>query len=190
MPNTSDPLPKSQPSARSRHVSVRLEPTEIARVDALVPSLIQFGTVPTRTIALRATILAGLAVLEPRYAAQLTVRPEGAEGLVSPNASDGRRKSQCHDRLEHVSVRLEIPVVARLDALAPSLIQLGPKPTRSDALRATILTGLVVLESPQSAELPPCPEGAVDTEGLGSDLDTNSQQAFDETVSTAPKSLL
>ena len=184
MPNTSDGLPTSQRSARSKHVSVRLEPKEIARVDALVPSLIQFGTVPTRTIALRATILAGLAVLEPRYAAKLTVRPEGAEGeegLGNPNASDGRRKSQRHDRLEHVSVRLEIPVIARLDALAPSLIQLGPKPTRSDALRATILTGLVVLEPPQAAESPPCPEGVVDAESLGSDLDTSSQKAIDET---------
>ena len=59
MPNTSDGLPTSQRSAGSKHVSVRLEPKEIARVDALVPSLIQFGTVPTRTIALRATISLG-----------------------------------------------------------------------------------------------------------------------------------
>ncbi len=151
MANASDGLPTSQRSARSKHVSVRLDPTEIARVDALVPSLIQFGTVPTRSIALRATILAGLAVLESRYAAKLTPRPEGAESLGNPKASEALRKSQRPDRLEHVSVRLEIPVIARLDELAPSLIQLGTKPTRSDALRATILTGLVVLEPPQAA---------------------------------------
>ena len=87
-------------------------------------------------------------------------------------------------------MRLEIPVIARLDALAPILIQLGTKPTRSDALRATILTGLVVLEPPQAAESPPCPEGAVSAESVGSGLDTSSQQAFDETASNTPKPLL
>lgn len=48
--------------------------------------------------------------------------------------------------MDHVSTRLDAATIARLDALAPLLAPLGVKPARSIAVRASILTGLDVLE--------------------------------------------
>jgi hypothetical protein len=56
------------------HVSARLELTTIARLQALVPLLTSLGTPPLLSIALRAAILAGLDVLEKRYAGKLPKR--------------------------------------------------------------------------------------------------------------------
>ena len=47
----------------------------------------------------------------------------------------------------HVSTRLDESTVARLDALALRLVQLGAKPSRSVAVRKCILTGLELLEA-------------------------------------------
>ncbi len=73
-------------------------------------------------------------------------------------------ESQCSEVPEYVSVRLKITIIARVDALVPSLTPLGSKEIRSNALRALILTGLAVLEAPQAAKSPPGPESAVDAE--------------------------
>ena len=48
--------------------------------------------------------------------------------------------------VDHVSARLDVATVARLDALAVVLAPLGAKPSRSIAVRACILTGVDVLE--------------------------------------------
>jgi hypothetical protein len=46
----------------------------------------------------------------------------------------------------HVAVRLDKPVVDRIDALLPLYELPGREPRRSDALRAVLLAGLVVEE--------------------------------------------
>lgn len=48
---------------------------------------------------------------------------------------------------DHVSVRLEDPVVERVDDLAALMTPVGTKVNRSMALRACVLIGLPVLES-------------------------------------------
>ncbi len=48
---------------------------------------------------------------------------------------------------EHVSVRLDVAILARVDAVAEQLAPLGSKAQRSVALRALILTGLDAFES-------------------------------------------
>jgi hypothetical protein len=50
------------------HVSVRLDADTIERLDALGVVLAPFGTEPTRSIAMRATVLKGLEVLEREHA--------------------------------------------------------------------------------------------------------------------------
>ncbi len=81
-----------------------------------------------------------------------------------PNVPDGLPESRRPEVPAHVSVRLKITVIARVDALVPSLTPLGSKPLRSNALRALILTGLAVLEAPHVANSPPGPDNAVDAE--------------------------
>jgi hypothetical protein len=46
----------------------------------------------------------------------------------------------------HVAVRLDEATIARLDALRPQYALPGREATRSDALRAVVLTGLEVEE--------------------------------------------
>jgi hypothetical protein len=46
------------------HVSARVEPAIMARLDALAPRITPFGTLPSRSIAVRACLLAGLDALE------------------------------------------------------------------------------------------------------------------------------
>ncbi len=163
MPNVPDGLPESRRPEVPAHVSVRLKITVIARVDALVPSLTPLGSKPIRSNALRALILTGLAVLEAPHLAKSPPGPDNAvdaESPENPDACDGLRESPRHIKSRHVSVRLEPAVIARVDALAPRFIQLGTDPTRSIILRATILSGLAVLDPPRAAESPPGPGSA------------------------------
>ncbi|MFO0758628.1 MAG: hypothetical protein U0359_19195 [Byssovorax sp.] len=48
---------------------------------------------------------------------------------------------------EHVSVRLGVDVLARIDAVAAQLAPFGSRPLRSVAVRALILTGLDTFEA-------------------------------------------
>ncbi len=52
--------------APARHVAVRLDPSTLARVDALVPFYSQPWRTAKRSDALRALIRAGLATEEPK----------------------------------------------------------------------------------------------------------------------------
>jgi hypothetical protein len=54
---------------RKGHVAVRLDPTTIARLDALLPLYALPGRTPTRSDSLRAVVLAGLGLEEQRLAA-------------------------------------------------------------------------------------------------------------------------
>ncbi len=81
-----------------------------------------------------------------------------------PNVPDGLPESQRPEVPAHVSVRLKITVIARVDALVPSLTPLGSKLIRSNALRALILTGLDILEAPHAATSPPGPDDDVNAE--------------------------
>lgn len=47
---------------------------------------------------------------------------------------------------EHVSVRLDLTILERVDAVAEQLAPVGSRPLRSVALRALILTGLQAFE--------------------------------------------
>lgn len=60
----------------------------------------------------------------------------------------------------HAAVRLEDELVARLDALIPSLSMPWKKATRSDAIRAAILAGLPLLETPPTPASPSRKRGA------------------------------
>ena len=60
----------------------------------------------------------------------------------------------------HVSVRLDAEIIARLDALAPQLSTEFRLATRSDVLRALILTALASAEAAEpSAVAPPRKDG-------------------------------
>jgi hypothetical protein len=50
------------------------------------------------------------------------------------------------ERRGHVAVRLDVPTIARLDALLSLYALPGRRATRSDGLRAVILAGLDVEE--------------------------------------------
>lgn len=49
------------------HVSARLDAETVSRLDALAPVVAPFGAKPSRSVAMRACILAGLDVLEARH---------------------------------------------------------------------------------------------------------------------------
>jgi predicted transcriptional regulator len=51
-------------SSSPRHVSVRLGPEVVARIDALADIMTPNGSDPSRSLVLRAAILAGLSQLE------------------------------------------------------------------------------------------------------------------------------
>ena len=51
-------------AACPQHVSVRLPPETIARIDTLAGQLAPMGTEPSRSLAIRAALLTGLAALE------------------------------------------------------------------------------------------------------------------------------
>lgn len=70
---------------------------------------------------------------------------------VPQNARKRRRPAVS---MNHVSARLDMTTIARLDALAPLLTSLGTTPLRSIVLRAAILTGLDVLEKRYAGKLP------------------------------------
>ena len=53
---------------------------------------------------------------------------------------------------DHVSIRLDAAIVARLDALAPRIAPPGAKPVRAIAIRACILAGLDVIEAQLDAK--------------------------------------
>ncbi len=55
----------------------------------------------------------------------------------------------------HVSVRLDAETIARIDALAPQLSTDFRLATRSDVLRALILTALASAQSAESAVVAP-----------------------------------
>lgn len=48
-----------------QHVSVRLSPETIARIDTLADQMTPVGAEPSRSIAIRAVLLRGLATLDP-----------------------------------------------------------------------------------------------------------------------------
>jgi hypothetical protein len=52
----------------------------------------------------------------------------------------------------HVSVRLDDPTIARLDALIPAFSQPWLRAKRSDVLRAALLAGLPVIEVEKAGE--------------------------------------
>ena len=52
----------------------------------------------------------------------------------------------------HVSVRLQRPIIDRVDALIPAISTPWCTATRSDALRAVIVEGLEVLEARHAAK--------------------------------------
>ena len=53
------------------HVSTRLDPAVIERLDALAPIIAPLGTTPNRSMVTRACILVGLDVLEAEHAERL-----------------------------------------------------------------------------------------------------------------------
>jgi hypothetical protein len=56
---------RAQTSATSvDHVSARVDSATMARLDALAPRITPIGTLPSRSIAVRACLLAGLDALE------------------------------------------------------------------------------------------------------------------------------
>ena len=57
-----------RPAASVDHVSTRLDAATVARLDALAPLLAPLGTIPARSIAVRACIFRGLDVLEAEHA--------------------------------------------------------------------------------------------------------------------------
>jgi hypothetical protein len=65
---------------------------------------------------------------------------------------------------DHVSVRLEDPVVERADDLAALMTPIGTKVNRSVALRACILIGLPVLEKQYGIKAPELSEPVADEE--------------------------
>lgn len=58
-----------------------------------------------------------------------------------------RRKTQPPPHPSHVSVRVDAPTLARVDALAPRYTHEWRAPTRSDLVRIAILAGLDALET-------------------------------------------
>jgi hypothetical protein len=56
---------------------------------------------------------------------------------------------------EHVAVRLDAEVVARIDAFIPEMSTSWRKATRSDAVRKVILAGLAALEAEARLRTPP-----------------------------------
>ena len=70
---------------------------------------------------------------------------------VPPKPRKKRRAAVC---MNHVSTRLDVPTIDRLDALVPVLTSIGSLPARSIAVRAVILAGLQVLEEQYADKLP------------------------------------
>ena len=70
--NPPDDLGKSKRPAKYGLAGVRLDAATLERVDALVPLLTPFAANQVRSTALRASILAGLDVLEAKYAPRPT----------------------------------------------------------------------------------------------------------------------
>lgn len=67
-----------------------------------------------------------------------------------------RRENQrvcAQARKNHASVRLEPEIIDRIDALIPRFSTTGRPGTRSDAVRALILSGLEHLNDTESADL-------------------------------------
>ena len=50
------------------HVSTRLDPATIERLDALAPAMAPLGTTPNRSVVVRACVLVGLDLLEAEHA--------------------------------------------------------------------------------------------------------------------------
>ena len=71
-----------------------------------------------------------------------------AKRTVDTSASNPHRGPSHH----HVSVRLQQPIIDRMDALVPALSTPWRAATRSDVLRALISEGLEVLEARHAAK--------------------------------------
>ncbi len=54
-------------SSAKDHVSTRLAPAIIERLDTLAPLMAPLGTTPNRSVVVRACVLVGLDVLEGQY---------------------------------------------------------------------------------------------------------------------------
>jgi hypothetical protein len=76
------------------------------------------------------------------------------------------RPKSSRPRLEHVAVRLDAEIIARLDALLPLYALPGRPATHSDVTRAVILAGLDV-EEKRAARLVGGPPTPTSTDGTG-----------------------
>jgi hypothetical protein len=65
------------------HVAVRLDPSTITRLDALLPLYALPGRLPTRSDSLRAVILAGIEVEERRLPKSTSPSRDPAGGISS-----------------------------------------------------------------------------------------------------------
>ena len=65
----------------------------------------------------------------------------------------GNQNACAQAQKNHASVRLEPEILDRIDALIPRFSTAGHPGTRSDAVRALILSGLEHLKDAESAEL-------------------------------------
>ena len=55
-------------SSAKDHVSTRLDPATVERLDALAPLMAPLGTTPNRSVVVRACVLLGLDALEAEHA--------------------------------------------------------------------------------------------------------------------------
>lgn len=62
------PRRAQRPAASANHVSARVDATTVTRLDALAPVVALPGIKPSRSIAVRACIVAGLDTLEAQHA--------------------------------------------------------------------------------------------------------------------------
>ena len=78
------------PKKPKKHVAVRLDSEEIARIDALLPRLSEPWRKATRSDALRAALLRGLELLEQETP---PVQDEQAQDEEAPTSSARRRQA-------------------------------------------------------------------------------------------------
>jgi hypothetical protein len=121
----STPAARSHRAGASDHVAVRLDPSTIARLDALLPLHAQPGREATRVEVLRAVILAGIEVEEQRAAGLTTPAAPAETASVSPGPAvlfDAARAGGA----ESVRRLLDLPI----KALQRLVSELGYDPAR------------------------------------------------------------
>jgi len=71
-----------------KHISVRLLPDVIARLDSIADAITPTGSMPTRSAAVRAAILAGLPMLEARQKKNGSRDPGDGSLDLEPNGGE------------------------------------------------------------------------------------------------------